>query len=304
VVLFLLRSIVTNMKPSFAIIGCGKVGLSLGKQLIKKGCRPAGVASKSLSTAKKAAGLLKTNNFSIRPWEVISNADVVFITTPDSVIERTCRQIVKNKGFHKGAVVLHCSGALSSEVLNSAQSSGVYVGSMHPLQSFASVEPGTNPFKDIIISIEGDREAVSVARQISLLMNATAVQIRTEAKVLYHASAVVASNYLVTLMDLAVSLLKTAGVADKQAQQMLMPLVDGTVANIKRVGVPAALTGPIERGDAVTIRRHVAALKEGAPDILALYQVLGGRTIEVAQKKGSFKQQDSIKKLKQALGIR
>ena len=289
------------MKPSFAIIGCGKVGLSLGKQLIKKGCRSAGVASKSLSTAKKAADLLKTDNFSGQPWEVTSDADVVFITTPDGVIEGTCRQIVKNKGFHKGGVVLHCSGALSSAVLNSARSSGVYVGSMHPLQSFASVEPGVNPFKDIIISIEGDREAVSAAQQISLLLSATTVQIRTEAKVLYHASAVVASNYLVTLMDLAVSLLKTAGVPDKKAQQMLMPLVDGTVANIKRVGVPAALTGPIERGDAVTIRRHVAALKEGVPDVLALYQVLGSQTIKVAQKKGSLKQQNSIQKLKQAL---
>jgi predicted short-subunit dehydrogenase-like oxidoreductase (DUF2520 family) len=292
------------MKPSFAIIGCGKVGLSLGKQLIKQGCRSAGVASKSLTTAKKAAGLLKTHNFSGQPWEVTSNADVVFITTPDSVIEGTCRQIVKNKGFHKGTVVLHCSGALSSEVLNSARSSGVYVGSMHPLQSFASVEPGANPFKDIIISIEGDRQAVSAALQISLLLSATAVKIRTEAKVLYHASAVVASNYLVTLMDLAISLLKTAGVPDKEAQQMLLPLMDGTMANIKRVGVPDALTGPIERGDAMTVQRHVVALKEGAPDILALYQVLGGQTIKVAQKKGSFKQKDSIKKLKKALDIR
>ena len=105
------------MGGSYSIVGCNKVGKALGKFLSTAGYQAAGAASKSLSSAKAAAGLFKTARYSDIPWEVTPFADVVLITTPDGVIADTCRLIAENKGFRAGAVVLHCSGALPSTIL-------------------------------------------------------------------------------------------------------------------------------------------------------------------------------------------
>ena len=101
---------------SFCIVGCGKVGKALGKFLAAAGYDAVGTASKSLSSAKEAADLLKTDRYSDIPWEITPSADVVLITTPDGVIADTCHLIAENKGFKPGCVVLHCSGALPSSV--------------------------------------------------------------------------------------------------------------------------------------------------------------------------------------------
>ena len=135
------------MKPSFAIVGCGRVGTALAVFLTRSGYQPTGFASKSLSSAKHVANMVLSDRFSDVPWDVTQHADVVFITTPDSAIAGTCHNISKNTGFANNAVVLHCSGALASSVLSSAKTCGAWIGSMHPLQSFASTDHKTNPFQ-------------------------------------------------------------------------------------------------------------------------------------------------------------
>lgn len=276
------------MKPSFAIIGCGKVGTALATFLPQAGYRSAGMASKSLVSAKHAADIAGTGMFSEINWDISRNADIVFITTPDSVIAETCRQIAINGGFTDRSIVLHCSGSLSSRILAPARDSGAAVGSMHPLQSFASKQFPQNPFSRIIISVEGDPRAVSVARSISDDLGAVFTEIKTEAKTLYHASAVVASNYLVTLMDLAFKLISEAGVSEKDAFNIFKPLVEGTLSNIEKVGIPSALTGPIERGDSETIINHITEIQAKRPELLSLYKQLGIHTIGLARVKGTL----------------
>jgi len=86
-------------KKYFAIVGCGKVGMNLAIQLEKCKYRLCGVSSKSVDTVKRSARRFKTNNFSMLPWEITPDADIVFIVTPDSAIEETCRNIAGNRGF-------------------------------------------------------------------------------------------------------------------------------------------------------------------------------------------------------------
>jgi len=276
------------MKPSFAIVGCGKVGTALGVFLARAGYRAAGFVSKNLSSAKQAAEIIKSDHYSDIPWEITRDADVVFITTPDGVIQDTCSSISQNRGFADNSVVLHCSGALPSTILSVAKKCGAFTGSMHPLQSFASADYDVNPFRDIILSVEGEKQAVEVATELATDLGGTCVTILTESKTLYHASAVTASNYLVTLLDLALRLIGEAGISDQDAFNALKPLIEGTLSNIKKVGIPNALTGPIARGDVETVEKHVEEIESKAPELLPLYKMLGFYTVDIAAAKGTI----------------
>ncbi|MEA3415884.1 MAG: Rossmann-like and DUF2520 domain-containing protein [Thermodesulfobacteriota bacterium] len=285
------------MELSIAIVGCGKVGTALGKFLTKAGYNIAGLASKSLSSAKRAADIIKTNNISDVPWEITEKANIVFLTTPDNAIADTCDNISIHHGFRKNAVVLHCSGTLPSTILSSAKKCNAFIGSMHPLQSFASIVPADNPFKDIIISVEGEKDAVNKARKIATDLGAECLTIKAEAKTLYHASAVVASNYLVTVLDLSFRLIKAAGITDKDAFKALNPLIQGTLSNIEKAGMVNGLTGPIVRGDVETLKKHIEEIGSITPDLLNLYKTLGFHTIDIAMAGGSLSK-SSAQKLK------
>jgi predicted short-subunit dehydrogenase-like oxidoreductase (DUF2520 family) len=286
-----------KMKPSFAIVGCGRVGTALAIFLTRAGYRSAGFASKRLSSAKHVADMVLSDQFSDVPWDITRHADVVFITTPDSAIKDSCDDISRNNGFADNAVVMHCSGALASSVLSSAKTCGAWTGSMHPLQSFASADHKTNPFQGIIVSLEGEDPAVNTAKTIAADLGGTVVTLLTEAKTLYHASAVVASNYLVTLLDLAVRLIEEAGVNRQDAFKLLKPLIEGTLSNIEKVGIQKALTGPIARGDIKTVEKHIEEIGSKSPELLALYKMLAFYTIDIAAAGGSISE-SSIKELK------
>ncbi len=285
------------MKHSIAIVGCGKVGTSLGICLAKAGYKLAGFASKSLLSAKRAAGIIETDNFSDVPWEITKDADIIFLTTPDSAIEDTCNSISSHSGFRKDAVVFHCSGALPSTILSSAKDCGAFTGSMHPLQTFASAELKYNPFQGIVISVEGDDRAVSVAKEIAADLGAESFTIKTDSKTLYHASAVVASNYLVTLLDMSFRLIGTAGISGRDAFKVLKPLIENTLSNIEQVGISKALTGPIVRGDSETVEKHIEEIGSKIPNLLDLYKTLGCHTIDIAMT-GSGLSKSSAQKLK------
>ncbi len=271
------------MKPSAVIVGCGRVGTVLARFLSQAGYRMTGFASRSLSSAQGAAAVAGGGEAGTAPWKLTRNADMVFLTTPDGVIEPVCKTIAQHDGFRKGTVVLHCSGAHPSTILSSAKSAGAAIGSMHPLQSFASKEILENPFVGVIVSVEGDDRAAELAAQAAGDLGAVQLPIKTEGKGLYHAAAVVASNYLVTLMDFAFGLMGEAGVSEEDAFKVLKPLIFGTLGNIEKQGPAKALTGPIARGDADTVAMHLREIAAKAPGLLRLYKILGARTIPLAR---------------------
>jgi predicted short-subunit dehydrogenase-like oxidoreductase (DUF2520 family) len=138
-------------------------------------------------------------------------------------------------------------------------------------------------FKGAAFAIEGDPAAVRAGRALALALGGAPVVIRGSAKARYHAGAVFASNYVVVLLDVAQRLLESAGFSARAARGALAPLTAASVANEAAQGAAAALTGPIVRGDAATIRRHLAALDRRSR---TLYLALGRATLDLATRAG------------------
>ncbi len=274
-------------KPAFSIIGCGTVGTCLADLLCRLGYPVAGLASKTRAAAEKTANIIGTDKIFDNIEDAAKAGDLVFITTSDDAIGPVCDTISSNKGFKEGAVVLHCSGALSSALLVNARDCGAHVGSMHPLQSFAAAKPGLNLFEGVLVSVEGDQPAQDLARQVATDLGAICAQVDTNSKMLYHAAAVVASNYLVSLLHLAFELNQEAGIGPEESLTGLLPLIQGTLKNIQSQGIPNALTGPIARGDVGIVKQHVEEIRERMPQLLTLYQTLGVQTVDLALAKGS-----------------
>jgi len=279
------------MKPTLAIVGCGTVGTAMGKLLSEAGYPVIGVVSRRLETARKAAQIIGTSRYSIYPWEITKEADIIFITTPDKAIIPTCELIVNHAGFKKGAVVIHCSGAHSSDILSSARRLEALVASLHPLQSFASIDQALKIVRGSVCTIEGDEAALPVVRQLVNDLGGILIEISPMGKTLYHAAAVTASNYLVTLIDMALQLNSVIGIARETSFKALLPLIKGTLKNVETIGIPDALTGPIARGDIDTVTEHLNAMKRDVPELIPLYKILGLFTINIAEAKGTLPQE-------------
>jgi len=271
----------------FSIIGCGRTGTNLAVYLTKAGFEPSGFFSKTRSSAQKALQAV-TNSGEIfdKVEAVCQNSDIIFITTPDDAIEKVCSYIASKNGFKSDTFVFHLSGALSSEILSSAEKPDINIGSIHPLQSFTPYEKGqTSPFTGINISVEGSDKAVKIGKKIVTALNANSFTIPTHAKMLYHAAAVVASNYLVTIENFAINLLQKADLSEKKSYEILEPLIMGTLSNIKNKGSVNALTGPVARGDSDIVSSHIHAIEKDMPLFATLYKVLGNYTLGIAQQR-------------------
>ena len=276
------------MKSSFAVIGCGKLGSALAGQLADLGYQPEGFSSRTLASAEHVARMTGADRFEADPWKVTAFADIVFITTPDDAIGRTFKNIAEKNGFKEQAIVLHCSGSLPSTIFSVPESLSVSAGSMHPLQSFAAVTRDVNPFAGINIAVEGDPRAVEKATEIAEDLQANSFTIKTDAKTLYHASAVVASNFFVTLQVMAFKLIEASGIPPDEAYTVLGPLIEGTLSNIEKTGIANALTGPIVRGDVETVNEHIREIAEKASEFTLLYKTLGLYTLKVAEERGAL----------------
>jgi len=274
-------------KPIITIVGAGKVGSALALLLAKKGYRVSGIASKSISSARRVAeqlGVTATD----QPATVTPSADIVFITTPDRVIAQVAAEIEANGGFKPGQVVFHTSGAHAAEEVGVARRSGALAASLHPLQSFADVQMAMENLPGSYFALEGDPEAMPLAEAIVRDLDGKSFRIEARDKALYHAAASIASNYLVALMHLATGLYSRFGLSREEAFKALSPLVRGTVRNIEQVGPTEALTGPIARGDGTTVQGHLAALKDIGGLPLELYRKLGLYTVGLALDRGSI----------------
>lgn len=287
-------------KPNVAVVGCGKVGGTLAVQLHRLGWPVTGLASRRLASATALRELLGSGQTTETPWEVTPSSGVVFITTPDDAVRPVCETIAENGGFTPGTVVFHSSGAHSSELLARAAEAGALTGSLHPLQAFASIIEDRNPFEGIIMAVEGHASAVDIGRQMAHALGARPLALKTDGKTLYHAAAVVASNYLVSLVDTALEMLGAAGIDRGDALDVLSPLIKGTLNNIARHGTTEALTGPIVRGDTDTVALHLEALKARLDHLLPAYRSLGRQALGIARKKGHLSE-DTIAALRHLL---
>lgn len=259
------------MTSRFAVIGCGRVGGALLSLLKDAGFPPAWVVS---SRTMAAPELSVFSNIPPEPGE----ARIIFITVPDGAIEATAQTIARSWGAAvKGLIFYHASGLQTSESLSALAELGAATASLHPLQSIIDPEKARTALKGSFFTVEGAPAAVTQAGEIVAALGGTLMPIRAQDKVLYHTAAVIASNYLVSLLAQSEDLLQEIGLK----REHILPLVKGTLANIAADG-RSALTGPIRRGDWTTVARHIEALAERFPDLLPPYLAMGRHTARMA----------------------
>jgi predicted short-subunit dehydrogenase-like oxidoreductase (DUF2520 family) len=215
------------------------------------------------------------------PVRAVRGADLVLVAVRDGEIVGTSLALARARAVKPGALVLHLSGAVPSAALAPLRAQGARTAALHPLQTFAD---GGARLEGVHWFHEGDArgECTALVRRLGGRLH----PLDPSRKALYHAAAVAASNYLVAVEDLAVRLAEAAGVPRGQALSALLPLVRGTVRNLERVGLPGALTGPVARGDAETVRTHRRALRAAGKALDEAYAALGRHALRMAVERG------------------
>jgi predicted short-subunit dehydrogenase-like oxidoreductase (DUF2520 family) len=295
--------------PRLNIIGAGKVGKSLARMWNIHGVFAIGdILNRSPGSASQAAEAIGAGR-AVASLGQMQPADAWLLAVADDSIEACCHSLARSGLLTPGALVFHCSGALSSEVLGAAKNEGAATASVHPIRSFVAAEKADNidsidstvttgnvgtidkagALEGTWCGIEGDDAAVASLSHAFEALGARMVAIRSDAKLIYHSAAVFACNYLVTLMDVAVQAYGKSGVPPDVALQLLEPLVRGTVDNVFRLGPASALTGPIARGDLATARRQQHEVAEWNEDMGQLYQQFMKLTMELAVKRNKGK---------------
>ena len=262
------------------------MGTALSVRLSGRGYPVVAVSSRSRTSAENLARAVNGCRVLADNQGVADNTQLIFVATPDDVIASVVSQI----RWHPGQSVVHCSGAASTDILQPAKELGAQVGAFHPLQTFASAKQAIENIPGSTFALEAEEPLLNTLKDMATALDGYWVELKTSDKVLYHASAVIACNYLVTLVKLATDLWQTFNIPPRQATQALLPLLRGTLNNIDTLGIPQCLTGPIARGDMGTIKKHLDALNQTAPTLLSTYRELGLQTIPIALAKGRINQ--------------
>jgi predicted short-subunit dehydrogenase-like oxidoreductase (DUF2520 family) len=265
-------------------LGAGKVGTALAVLLNRKGYAVAGVYDISHAFTERLATLVVNCRVMSNSQEVADAADLTFITTPDDSIEKVASQVK----WTQGKSVVHCSGANSTDILESARKFGADVGCFHPLQTFASVQQAIENMPGSSFAIEAEEPLLANLQEMAGALDGSWIKLKAGDKAAYHAAAVFASNYLVTLVKMATDLWQTFSIPPNEAVKALLPLMRGTLHNIETIGLPQCLTGPIARGDTGTIRKNLEDIRKKTPELLFPYKELGLQTIPIALAMGKL----------------
>lgn len=266
---------------TISVIGAGKVGCAVATVLHRAGIPIAAVTSRSIASAERAARQTG-GEAGIDNAAAAAKSNIVLITTCDDSVADVVNQIADAEAFTPDKLVVHMSGALSLSVLSPASEAGALIGCIHPLQSFASAEDAMHKIRGSVFGITAGPGANETLEALVEVLGGRPIPVEDDCKTLYHAAAVMASNYLVAVEDMAVHLLERAGFEKSTALEALQPLMAGSLENIRKLGTTNALTGPIVRGDVDTVRKHLEALQNLPSDELQMYRTLGLHALEIA----------------------
>lgn len=281
-------------------IGAGKVGFTFGKYITTKmvvskpehiQLEVSGYYSAHSESAADAAEFTETVMYNSLE-ELCSNSEVIFLTVPDGQIGEVWRRL-KDLDI-RGKIICHASGAMTSDIFSGITEAGAFGYSIHPMYAISSTTKSYREMQKCFFTVEGAEEwGNKLCRFIRLLGN-DCVLLSTENKTKYHAAAVFASNLVNGLYGSAVSLLEDCGFEEKQAEQALVPLFMGNASHIAEDGPVAGLTGPIERNDTTTVKKHLNVLDANEKHI---YISVSGAVLALAEQKYPNRDYSEMKKI-------
>jgi predicted short-subunit dehydrogenase-like oxidoreductase (DUF2520 family) len=276
-------------KPWIAIVGPGRLGRALALELKRAQYTISEIVSGSSAASKRKAGDLarRVKAHASTSDRARLDADLVWFCVPDREIASSSRQLASVVDWRK-KIAFHSSGALASDELKSLRQGGAVVASVHPLMTFVT---GSMPsLRGVPFAMEGDAAAVRSARQIVRALGGEAFTIRKQYKAAYHAWGAFASPLLVAMLVTAEQLARKAGLSAVGARKKMLPIVRQTIANYGALGAAGAFSGPIVRGDAEIVRKHLQVLRK-LPQATGVYLALARAALRYlpARNRGELK---------------
>jgi predicted short-subunit dehydrogenase-like oxidoreductase (DUF2520 family) len=270
--------------PSIGIIGAGAVGTALGVALTRAGWPVVAASARSADHRERFHGLVPAARLFAEAAPVVDEAELIIVAVPDDAIAG----LVQRLRLYAGQALVHTSGVLGAEVLEPAMAAGTQIGAFHPLVAFADTERAVAALHGAAIAIEGDDQLAPLLGEMAEAIGGIPVRLAPGTKAAYHAAAVLAAGGFVALLDAIAELGHAAGLDEKGSLAIYGPLIEGTLANARALGIRASLTGPMTRGDIGTLRAHLAALRAHAPAVIDLYRAAAEREIALAEARGAL----------------
>jgi len=270
------------MSSTINCIGCGKVGKTLLKLMRDQHLVDIlGIVNRDEKSAQEAIQFIGQGT-AYKTFKELPAADITLIASSDSAIQSICEAMVDQKILKPQSIVLHCSGALSSQVLVSAKKLNCHIASVHPVRSFADPISIIQNFKGTFCGYEGDTRIAKQIKQLFEAIGGVIFDIDAEYKSQYHAATVMANNYVTTLHYHAMKTMRATGVEEELAKKLISQLMLGALENLENNTHSKALTGPLQRGDIHVLQQHMAALN--TDELTAhLYALLGEATLPLTE---------------------
>lgn len=267
-----------------ALVGAGAVGRALALACRNAGLPVEAVLSRSAESAGRVA---EEAEIPIYGGSLDLPADIrlALICTPDGAIAGVAEALAQREHPWTETWVGHTSGALSAEALEAVRARGARVFGFHPLQTLTRTSD-PSVLRGAVAGVEDDES--EVGRALALRLGMRPLPLKADQKARYHLAASLASNGLVALMGVVADVLETLGLGREEASGVMRPLLQGTLANLDRGTPESALTGPVARGDAETVRRHLDALSGDLADRQAVYRALQREALRIALRFGSL----------------
>jgi predicted short-subunit dehydrogenase-like oxidoreductase (DUF2520 family) len=278
------------------VLGAGKVGSVLGAALVQAGHRVVAASGVSDDSQRRAADRLGVKTSP--PDEVVAAAELIMLAVPDDALPDLVGGLARTGAALKGKLLVHTSGAYGLSVLDPAAEVGALPLALHPVMTFTGRDDDLNKLTGISYGVTAPDLLRPVAEALVIEMGGEPVWIAESDRALYHAALANAANHMVTLIAESQELLQRIGV--EHPGRMLGPLLGAALDNVLRLGI-AGLTGPVVRGDAGTVRKHVDALILAAPEAADAYIALARLTADRALAAGLLKPEEA-ERLLDALG--
>ncbi|MEA2631755.1 MAG: hypothetical protein QOE66_1974 [Chloroflexota bacterium] len=270
--------------PIIGIVGAGAVGTALGVALSRAGWPIQAVASRDVGRRERFRSLVPGVRAFAEATAILDEVELVIVAVPDDVIPSMAGRL----HLYGGQAIVHTSGLLGAEALSAAMAAGTQIGAFHPLVAFADTERAVAALRGATIAIEGDPQLLDLLARMAEAVGGRPVRLPPGAKAAYHAAAMLAAGGLVALLDAIAELGRVAGLDEPAALAVYGPLLEQTLANAEAIGIANALTGPMTRGDAGTVKAHLAELRRHAPGVVELYEALARRELALAEARGTL----------------